>query len=363
MKLKILINLTLFLLFSKSTFAQKRLDSLKNKELNVLPIPSVTIGPEVGVMFGFFVDYYYKLGPKKDTTTRPSLSYVSYQRSTKKQTNVEIYSSTFTPGEKYYVLFRVGYFDDFDQYWGNTKPSLANKDYIMTRFSRTTFSGRVVKNLGNQHFFGLGYQYNKYFDVSFAETNFKEIIPTSASSNVLGLGLVYNIDKRDNQFSPTKGYYVDIVAQKMFDVSKKTNGFMYYSLDVRKYFEYSKHVLANQVVVGSQQGDVPVFEKLRIGGPLVMRGMFKGRFRDDNLWAFQTEYRYRIIPHIKVAVFASIGNTAPTFSSLFKQDVIVGYGTGVRVRVNKSKKLYAKLDYARTNFNTSGFYLRLGDAF
>jgi outer membrane protein assembly factor BamA len=369
MKIKIIIKLiflTWLIFFSRLSDAQKvkkLVNTLKEKELNVLPIPSITIGPEVGIMFGFFLDYYYKLGPKLDTTTRPSLSFVSFQQSTKKQTNVDIYSSTFTPGEKYYILLRAGYFDDFDQYWGTTKPSLPNEDFILTRFSKNTISGRTVKNLGNKHFLGLSFQYNKYFNVSFAETKFNEFIPPSPASNILGLGIVYNIDKRDNQFSPTKGYYVDILAQKMFDISGKTGGFMYYNLDLRKYFEKNRHVFANQIIIGSQQGDVPVFEKLRIGGPLIMRGMFRGRFRDDNLWAFQTEYRYRIIPQIKLAVFGSIGNTAPTFSSLLKQDLIMGYGTGIRIRINKSKKLYAKLDYALTNYNTSGFYLRLGDAF
>ena len=325
------------------------LDSLKHKEFNILPLPSITVGPEIGIMYGFFVDYYYKLSKKDDTLTRPSVSFVSLQYSTKKQMNAELYTSAFTRKEKYYVLFKAGYYDDFEQYWGKTSPSLGNDDYIMARYKRYLLSGRIAKNIGQKHFLGLGYQYNTYYDVAFSKIALKEFVPAMPASSILGLGLVYNIDKRDNQFSPTKGYYADFTAYKMFDMSKKTSGYTQYNLDLRKYHEIKKHVVANQFVLGSQQGEVPIFEKQRIGGPMLMRGLFKGRFRDDNLWAIQSEYRYEVIPLVKLAAFASVGNTAPTFSSLFQQQIIVGYGAGLRLRVNKTKKIYAKIDYAPGN--------------
>jgi hypothetical protein len=356
----------IFLFSFSSLFGQKTkafIDSLRKKELNFIPVPSLTIGPEVGVMYGIFIDYYYNAGGKKDSTTRPSLSFVDVQYSTKKQMNFEIFSSVYTKQEKYYFFIRAGYYDDFEQYWGETYPVLGKDEYISTRYKRYQAFGRLTKNLGNQHFLGVGYQYNKYFNFEFGETTFPAFIPQKPASNILGAGLVYTIDKRNSQFSPTEGHYVDFSAYKMFDLTKATRGYYQYNLDIRKYFEHRRHVLANQFVVGATSGEVPPFEKLRIGGPTVLRGLFKGQFRDNNLWVLQTEYRYELIPFIKVAYFASVGNTAPTLNSLFQQKILFGHGVGLRFRVNKGKEIYARLDYAITSHNTQGFYIRLGDAF
>lgn len=358
---------TFILFFSFSNlFGQKFkafIDSLRKKELNFLPIPSITVGPEVGVMYGIFLDYYYNTGGKKDSTTRPSLSFVDFQYSTKKQMNFEVFSSVYTKHEKYYFFIRAGYYDDFEQYWGETSPVLANDEYIRTRYKRYQAFGRLTKNLGNQHFLGVIYQYNKYFSFEFEETIYQEFIPQNPASNVLGTGLVYTIDKRNSQFSPTTGYYIDISALKMFDLTRATQGYYQYNLDIRKYFEHRRHVLANQFMVGTTSGEVPPFEKLRIGGPTLLRGLFKGQFRDNNLWVFQSEYRYELIPFLKLAYFASVGNTAPTLNSLFQQKMIFGHGAGLRFRINKSKKNLCQIGLCNHQLQYPGLLHPFGRCF
>lgn len=359
--------ISFFLIFSSSNLFGQRtknfIDSLKKKEINLIPIPSITIGPEVGVMYGVFVDYYYNTSGKKDTTTRPSLSFIDFQYSTKKQMNAEIFTSVYTKHEKYYFFLRAGYFDDFEQYWGETSPVLEKDNYLSVRYKKYQVFGRLTKNLGNKHFVGLGYQYNKFFDFEITVNDFPDFVPKNPISNILGLGLIYNIDHRDSQFSPSKGHFLDFSAYKMFDLNKKNDGYYLYNLDLRKYFEVKKHVLANQFILGTALGEVPPFEKIKIGGPNIMRGLFKGQFRDNNLWTIQSEYRYGLFPALKLVYFASAGNTSPDLKSIFQQNVIFGHGLGLRLRLNKQKKIYCRLDVAKTNYNTQGFYLRLGDAF
>ncbi|MGR3811256.1 BamA/TamA family outer membrane protein [Jiulongibacter sp. NS-SX5] len=355
----------LFLLLPVLSFGQKKwsIDSLLNKEFNLLPIPSVVISPEVGVMFGVFVDYYYKTTPDEDTTTRSSLSFIDVQYSTRRQLNTELFMSAYTPYEKYYVFFRAGYFDELERYWGTTTPTLPNEDFLNIHYQRFRVFGRLSRNLGKRRFAGLGYQYNRFFNSSVDEAPFDEIMPTGTNSTIIGGGPVFTIDKRDNQFSPKRGMYLDLYSYSMFDLKANKFAYQLINADFRKYKEVKKHVLAAQLLVQSSVGEVPIMEKFRLGGPKLVRGLFMGHFRDDHLWALQGEYRYELWPLIKVAGFASMGNTSPTFSSLLNQKVIAGYGAGLRLRINKSKQVYAAFDYARTSIGTDGFYMKLGDAF
>jgi hypothetical protein len=358
-----LLILTFFL--PEDIFGQKKwsIDSLLNKELNLVPVPSLVISPEVGVMYGLFVDYYYKTTPEEDTTTRPSLSFIDFQYSTRKQLNAELFMSAYTPYEKYYVFLRAGYFDELERYWGNTTPTLGNEDYLTIRYKRFQAFGRFSKNLGERQFVGLGYQYNRFFRSSIEETPFTDFIPNGTNSTIIGMGPVFTIDRRDNQFSPKRGMYLDLYSYSMFNLKANSFAYQIFNADFRKYREIKKHVLAAQLLLQSSAGEVPVMEKFRLGGPQVMRGLFKGQFRDDHLWALQGEYRYEIWPLIKVAGFGSIGNTSPTFTGLLSQKLVAGYGAGIRLRLNKSKQVYGAFDYARTSIGTDGFYMKLGDAF
>jgi hypothetical protein len=64
-----------------------------------------------------------------------------------------------------------------------------------------------------------------------------------------------------------------------------------------------------------------------------------------------------------VAAFAGLGNTAPTTGRLFRETVQASYGTGVRLLVNKEKKVYFRTDFAWSSNGQFGYYIRLGDAF
>jgi outer membrane protein assembly factor BamA len=240
---------------------------------------------------------------------------------------------------------------------------LPNDDYVTINYKRFQVFGRLSRNLGDRRFVGLGYQYNRYFSSEIEETPFTDFIPEGTNSHIAGAGPVFTIDRRDNQFSPREGMYLDFSSYSMFNLYNGGFAYQLFGADFRRFHHINRHVLAGQVLLQSSAGEVPVMEKFRLGGPQVMRGLFRGQFRDNHLWALQTEYRYEIFPLIKVAGFASAGNTSPSFGSLLNQKVVVGFGAGLRLRLNKSKQVYGAFDYARTNLGTDGFYMKLGDAF
>lgn len=365
--MRILLPFFLAVLVAISTHAQVkkkgRLDSLLSRDLKFLPFPYLAVSPEVGVKYGGFVDYFYNACGKNDTVTRPSQAFFQVLYSTRKQLTIEVFNSGFTKNERFYNYFRGGYTNYYEQYWGLTNPTLANDDFAKTRYKRWFANGRLMKNLGHKVFTGIGFNFNNYFDVNFDRKIENVYQPEDPSSNVLGGGLVFTLDRRDNQFSPTQGVYFEVSDIINFDLKSRSYLFNSFNVDARKYVERGRHVWANQLTWGTLSGNVPLFEKYRLGGHLTMRGFFMGRFRDNNLWTAQSEYRYGLSKILKLAYFVSLGATSETPATAFKEQLLFSQGGGFRVLLNKKKKVYARFDVAYTNINTFGYYIKMSDAF
>jgi hypothetical protein len=361
----ILLSFGCGLAASGQTIKKKKwwnLDSLASKNLRFIPIPTLSASPETGIKAGLSLDYFYRVS-KKDTSTRVSFSWLSVSYSTRKQLNVDGYTSTFTAGEKYFFGFRGGYVNNYERYWGTSYEN-SHQDHVDLKYQRLFASGRVTRNVGKRRFIGLEYYYSNYYNLEVGD-NFPihSSLPLVNSSEVGGAGVAFNIDRRDNQFSPEEGMYLDINNSYFFDL--RNGGYLYRSLnfDGRKYLKRDKHVFAVQSVFQHFSDGVTMLEKHRFGGANVMRGFFQGRFRDNNLWALQTEYRYQLSNLIKLAAFASAGSTAPDLSSIFTNRVHFSGGTGLRFLFNKAKKVYLRGDVAVTSLGNIGYYFRIGDAF
>ena len=86
------------------------------------------------------------------------------------------------------------------------------------------------------------------------------------TSEVFGGGLNFIIDKRDNQFSPSKGSYFELNSTMNFNSTNMNLSYTQIILDTRKYFELNKNIWAFQFYNSNQIGEVPIFEKNRLGG-------------------------------------------------------------------------------------------------
>lgn len=142
-------------------------------------------------------------------------------------------------------------------------------------------------------------------------------------------------------------------------------GFQSYQIDARKYFSLNqagKGVLALQSKMVFTAGDVPFEELGWIGGEVIMRGYFEGRYRDKNSIQTQVEYRKIIGGRFGVVAFGGLSNVMPTLSDLKIDNTKWTLGSGLRYNINKSDPTYIRVDYGFGK-NTSGFYITFGEAF
>jgi len=93
-----------------------------------------------------------------------------------------------------------------------------------------------------------------------------------------------------------------------------------------------------------------------------MRGHYRGRYRDKNLMAFQTEYRWNFFKRFGLALFGGFGNVSNDFNNFRFDELKYSVGAGLRYMVVPSQRINIRLDVGFGR-ETTGFYINIADAF
>lgn len=131
-------------------------------------------------------------------------------------------------------------------------------------------------------------------------------------------------------------------------------------------FAYQVH--AEAVLSDQPVDNMPFQIKPMLGGDELLRGIFSNMYRDNALWAVQTELRFPIYSILRGTVFAGIGDVYNTDHWQWTVPKI-GYGLGLRVAINRAH-VNARIDIARNNidkdwsdWDTYSVYLTVSEAF
>lgn len=136
---------------------------------------------------------------------------------------------------------------------------------------------------------------------------------------VLGFAPILAFETRDSQTYPRKGVYAEILLMSYPDWLYRSFHFFNFRIDARKYYPVnwmSDHdVIAVQLFITVNKGNVPFIDMADLGGSNVMRGYYTGYYRYKNLYAFQTEYRASVWKFIGVNVWVGAAMTPEKWHS------------------------------------------------
>ncbi|MEN0066919.1 MAG: BamA/TamA family outer membrane protein [Myxococcota bacterium] len=183
-----------------------------------------------------------------------------------------------------------------------------------------------------------------------------------------GLGLAY--DTRHNPLNVRDGAFAElaILASRAGLLSEYSFHNVY--LDLRGYRPVSRDrsvILAGQILGQFGGGDLPFNELGLIGGDGMMRGYYRGRYRDRHLVAAQAELRILPLPlgftrRIGLAAFVASGTVYPSWSELRDARPLYTAGGGLRVLTFPSSDIYTRVEFGISE-DGPGFYLYVGEAF
>jgi len=120
-------------------------------------------------------------------------------------------------------------------------------------------------------------------------------------------------------------------------------------------------VLATRLVLKSADEDVPFFLLSSFGGKTDLRGYPSGRYRDETMYALQTEYRWHFSDRWVFTGFAGVGEVAESFSKMGR-NFLPAVGIGARFVLSEKHKIGLSFDVA-TGKDGTEVYFGVGEAF
>ncbi len=330
---------------------------------HLIAIPFIYYSPETKLAFGGGGVLNFRAGRNKEQTRASTVwAFGSYNLA--RQFQVVVKPEIYFERNRFFLSGNIRYERTPQIFFGvgNDMPSTAEESY--TPRIMTVQMGVKKKFLG--HLFA-GVQYD------FEQMTMESVEPggilssgsiTGSRGGLLsGFGVSLDWDTRDGVLYPRKGVFFQLTADTYGAMTGSDFAFTSLKLDCREYFLVAPdQVLALQAYFRSNSGEVPFHKLALLGGESLMRGYYKGRFRDKDILAVQAEYRVMVTKRIGVVGFAGLADVFPDFSEFDLKTIKYSVGTGVRYMVNKREGTTLRMDMAwgKANF---GLYFTAQEAF
>lgn len=325
--------------------------------------PTLAYSPETSWEIGAAAVLLYYA--KKDTTNRLSevsgFSFFTLER----QYGAHFEHALYSDKDKWFGLGKLKFQSYPLSYYG-IGPDISGDELAIANANFMLIRERLLRRIKGNWYFGLELDYERLSKVNFDWLDNTpptgEILGEDGYSNLgLGVGLVY--DSRHNVLNVRHGFLSEIGYLFYEPAWTSTNRLRTLFIDNRAFFSFkTRNVLALQMIGQFSQGEVPFNQLSMIGGEMMMRGYYLGKYRDKNMLSMQVEHRwlpFKFSKRIGGAVFAGIGSVAP---DLHFDKLLWTAGGGLRVLLFPKRDVYTRLDVG-LNPDGYGIYLFIGEAF
>ncbi len=292
-----------------------------------------------------------------------------------RQIMVPLYANIWTKGNKYNILIDHRFIKYPSKVFGLEDQRDIADGYFVD-YNGMKLHQTVLRNLSPNFYVGLGY----YFD---ALWNVRELDPPAGFKTAFqeygiqnkntAAGPVFQIlyDSRLNTINPLNGMYASVAYRNNLKWMGSDTHWQSLQLDLRKYVRFPAHsnnTLAFWNLNWFTLNGRPPFLMLPSNGwddsYNSGRGYIQGRFRGRNMLYAETEYRFNITQNGLLGATMFINGqtySSNTFSNY--NPVKIGYGLGLRIKLNKFSGANICIDYGFGKNGSRGFAVNLGEIF
>lgn len=331
----------------------------------IVPLPALFYQPETGTGFGGLVTYYFRPGDPTRIVP-PSEIGGSFIYTTRKQILASLGTRLYLSGGALRLAGNLSAIKFPTKFWGigNDTPDEAEEDYTPLTFA---FSGEALREVRRGWFVGgrLQVAHRTLRVVSDSGQLVTGAVPGSADGRIVEGSLLLTRDVRDNTIYPTTGIFVQLSALGAATALASDFGYGGVQLDARGYLSPGgRHVFALRALGAARTGTPPFDLLPQLGGDVLLRGYYQGRFRDQVMLTVQSEYRLPVVWRIGLVGFVEAGRVAPRLDTMSFGDVKLSAGGGLRFLLSPSEGLNIRADYGwGFDVGSGGFYLGIGETF
>ncbi|HSD14906.1 MAG TPA: BamA/TamA family outer membrane protein [Flavobacterium sp.] len=342
---------------SQFSFGQATSDSTKTKKaVRFAAIPLINYNRTQGIILGASTSAFYQAN-KKDTISPASTTglmgiytaedtwFIGLSQQFYLKRDLWRLRGFLGVGNVNYQYFDGDVENDIGQY-----EDYSNESVIVV--------GQVQRNIWRRIYGGLYVQFNN------TKTTF-ESEGTVDERNMNNIGYIFTNDSRNDVYFPTKGIFMNFKNQFYREWIGTDNDFVRYQLNYTQFFDLkkdSRHILLGRINLNVATGDVP-FQGQAVVGRDDIRGYSQGKYRGDQVYAVQSEYRWRFDQSkFGMVGFLGVASAVESFSDVFDSQILPGGGAGLRYRLIPSMNVNIGVD---VGFGKDDYSLtfRIGETF
>ena len=354
---RVLILLLLFLFQVIATWGQDGQDS--SKRIGVAVVPIIDYNTTFSLSLGAVGQAFYKLNP--DDTISPSSSTGIFGIYTLNSTYfLGAFQKIHMAEDRWRILLAGGLGSVNFQYWQELP--IEGGSFIGFNTEAKFAAARVERKVFDMLYAGASLVYAS----TLTAYELPEWVPDSLRSEEITMhnfGYQLNYDRRDHQYNPHGGYHV-IFKHSIFP--ERLNGgstFHSFAIIYNHYFRIpdERHILATRFRADISAGEVP-FQGQHVVGQDDIRGYTSGKYRDNQVYALQAEYRWRFSKRFGAVGFFGMATATENLESLAENKLLPGGGIGIRYLMLSEERINIGLDLAFGKEDW-GLYFRIGEAF
>jgi len=345
----------------------------KTKEYHLSYVPAAGYTLQTGFAGIFSANFAFvndSLPTDKLSNVSSSITYSQYN-----QTIIPLQADIWTKNNKYNIVSDnryIQYPSDIYGLGGKTDP---NKG-ITIDFTGIKLHETVLKEINKNIYAGLGIYYDQFINIKAIDslsnrTNNRFNKELGSSENATGVAFKFLYDSRLNQINASNGWYINTVLRSNYKFLGSNSNWQSLLIDARKYFHFphsSRNVLSFWNLDWLTLSGKPPYLLLPSTGwddqYNTGRGYIQGRFRGNNMYYFESEYRFALSHNglFGGVVFANAERFSTEISTQFNS-FAPGYGLGLRLKLNKFSGTNLCIDYGFGKDGSRGFFVNLGEVF
>ena len=333
---------------------------------HVTILPNVSYSPETRLVLGGALMYQFKT-VQSGVATRSSNFVFNTVYTLNHQLMIEVFPRVLLPEEKW-ILDGSYYYHFYPQnYWGIGSETRPQNEWDI-EYKQWWFRQAILKKVGTHLFAGPQIRMSRTYQMEFKTDGTQRPGPTTNGvlpTTTNGFGFIIGWDTRNSLMTPTKNHLIAFTAMVYPGWLGSTYPFSSWNLDMRKYIPIGAHnssVLAMNITMSCIAGHPPFLETAALGGSEIMRGYYKGRYRDNDAIQVQVAFRQHLIGRLGFTVFSAAGQVWPNFSSIGLKNLKWAAGGGLRFNLNPHDPVNLRFDFGFGE-HVTGYYLTLAEAF
>lgn len=365
------------LCISNDTFAQKekskseKRNNKEDKNFKTVMIPTISYNNSFKTSFGVMASGFYKLN-KKDTISPLSSSMLIGTYSTNKTWFGVQVNKFYFKEDLYRTKFVTGAgginFQTFLD-WGNILDNLP-PGFIPPPLPPLPDDGVFVDYNTSMYFIYTDFMVNVYdrlyigANIIYNQSTTTFDLPTNPedTQRLFGFGVSSEFDKRDNQMQPIKGFNAKLSTTSFLESLGSTSNYTNITFQYNKFFQQGKrNTLLVRFYGQAAVGDVP-FSAENVVGRDDLRGYSNGKYRANQVYDVQSEYRHWFAKKWGYVAFAGLATAIDTPQEISISNILPAAGAGIRFMAIPKSRITVGMDVAAGK-DDWGIYFRIGEAF